>query len=216
VTWFARLYLWASYRLYNELVWAYDLASWLVSFGRWAGWRRRALDYLTGQRVLEVGFGTGELLAEMARQGLNVVGLELSSPMHGLTARKLARRGLTVPRVRGAVQAAPFADGQFDSIVSTFPAGYILEDVSLREIARLLRVPDPASGVAGGRLIVVGMILRRESRLWTRAMGFLFGSKEDAALDRFSRLASGAGLQVREIDPGGQGLRVPTVLAERL
>ena len=215
MTWFARIYLWATYRLYNELVWAYDLASWLVSFGRWAGWRRRALVYLTGQRVLEVGFGTGELLAEIAGRGLNVVGLELSSPMHRLTARKLARWGLTAPRVRGVVQAAPFANGQFDSIVSTFPAGYILETAFLGEIARLLRVPDPASGVAGGRLIVVGMILRSESSLWTWAMGFLFGSKEDAALDRFSQLAECAGLRVTVIDPGGRGLRVPVVLAER-
>jgi ubiquinone/menaquinone biosynthesis C-methylase UbiE len=65
MTWFARLYLWATHRLYDEFAWAYDLASWLVSLGRWSGWRRRALDHVVGQRVLEVGFGTGGLLLEL-------------------------------------------------------------------------------------------------------------------------------------------------------
>jgi ubiquinone/menaquinone biosynthesis C-methylase UbiE len=215
VTWFARLYVWATYRLYYEFAWAYDLASWLVSLGRWAGWRRGALDFLTGQRVLEVGFGTGELLVEMAVRGLAAVGLDLSTPMHRAAARKLARHGQRVPRVRAVVQAMPFADGRFDSIVSTFPAGYILEAASLREIARLLRAPDPASGVAGGRLIVVGLVIESERRLWRWAMRFLFGTREDAVLDRFGQLARRAGLRVTVIDPGGRGLRVPVVLAER-
>jgi SAM-dependent methyltransferase len=215
VTWFGRLYLWATQRLYYEFAWAYDLAAWLVSLGRWAGWRRSALAHVTGDRILEVGFGTGELLAEMAGQGLSVVGLELSPPMHRVVARKLARQGLAVPRLRAAVQAAPFANGQFDSIVSTFPAGYILEGRTLREIARLLRAPDPVTGMAGGRLIVVGMVIRSENKLWRGAMRFLFGAQEANVLDDFSLLARLAGLRVTAIDPGGRGLRVPVVLAER-
>lgn len=213
MTWFARLYLWATYRLYAELAWAYDLASWLVSLGRWAGWRRSALDYVTGQRVLEVGFGTGELLLEMAGRPWSTVGLELSVPMQRIAARKLSTRGLAVARVRGMIQAAPFADGQFDSIVSTFPAGYILEAASLQEMARLLRRPGP--GTRGGRLIVVGMIIRCENRLWTWALRLLFGAGEGAALQRFEQVAQRSGLRVTVIDQGGQGLRVPVVLAER-
>lgn len=216
MTWFARLYLWATYRLYDELAWAYDLASWLVSLGQWAGWRRAALDHVTGQSVLEVGFGTGELLAEMTGQGLRVVGLELSAPMHRIAARKLARRGLAVPRVRALVQAMPFPDGRFDSIVSTFPAGYILEDASWQEFARLLCAPDPASGTDGGRLVVVGIIVRSESKWWSRAMRLLFGAGEGTALDRIGQAAQLAGLRVTVVDPGGRGVRVPVILAERV
>jgi SAM-dependent methyltransferase len=216
VTWFARLYLWATYRLYYEFAWAYDLAAWLVSLGRWAGWRSSALSYVKGERVLEVGFGTGELLAEMAGQGLRVVGLELSMPMHRRTARKLARKGLAVPRVRAAVQDAPFAEGCFDAIVSTFPAGYILEAASLREMARLLRRPDPVLGAEGGRLIVVGLFMRWENRFWNWVMGLLFGEQEGVALERFGRVSQRAGLRVTVIDPGGHGLRAPVVLAERV
>lgn len=216
MTWFARLYLWATYRLYDEFAWAYDLAAWLVSLGRWAGWRSSALAYVRGERVLEVGFGTGALLAEMAGQGLQVTGLELSMPMHRRTARRLARQGLAVPRVRAAVQEAPFAGGQFDSIVSTFPAGYIVEAASLREMARLLRRPDAATGAEGGRLIVVGLFMRWENRFWKGVMGFLFGGQEGAALAHFGRVAQRAGLRVTVIDPGGRGLRAPVVLAERV
>jgi len=32
-----RLYVWATERLYQELAWAYDGVSWLVSLGHWAG-----------------------------------------------------------------------------------------------------------------------------------------------------------------------------------
>jgi len=223
VTWLARLYIWATYRLYGEFAWAYDWASWLVSLGRWADWRRMVLDDLDGQRVLEVGFGTGELLLEMANRRLQVVGLELSPSMHRVTARKLRRRGLEVPRVRGRAEAAPLVSGQFDSIVCTFPAGYIVEPATLHEVARLLRAPDMYTGDAGGRMIVVGMVVWRDSLWWRWAMQLLFGSGREAStgltregpLERFERLAMAEGLRVRVRDRGGRGWHVPVVVAER-
>jgi len=221
MTWFARLYLWATYRLYAEFAWAYDPVSWLVSLGRWSSWRRIALDHVvvegatTGQRVLEVAFGTGELLLEMEGRGVHAVGLERSPAMHRVTARKLARRGWQVPRVCGLSQAMPFVDGWFDSIVSTFPAGYILDPATLCEVARLLRPPDRAAGRRGGRLVVVGMVVTMDNRLWQQAMRFLFGVQEEAVLDRFGRVAAAAGLQVQVIERESGGWRVPVVLAER-
>ena len=213
MTWFARLYLWATYRLYDELAWAYDLASWLVSLGRWSGWRRRALGYIVGQRVLEVGFGTGELLLELRARDLEVVGLDLSPAMHRVTARKLKRQGVEIPRVCASVQTMPFADGWFDSIVSTFPAGYILERATLQEVARLLCPPNPITGSPGGRFIVVGMVVTSDHRLWRWAMRLLFGAQEEALVDRFERTASAAGLRVQVLAQEGKGLRVPVVLA---
>jgi ubiquinone/menaquinone biosynthesis C-methylase UbiE len=215
MTWFARLYLWATYRLYDELAWAYDLASWLVSLGRWSGWRRRALDYVVGQRVLEVGFGTGELLLELKARHLEVVGLDLSPAMHRVTARKLKRQGVEIPRVRASVQRMPFADGWFDSIVSTFPAGYILERATLQELARLLRPPNRITGSPGGRFIVVGMVVSSDHWLWRWAMRLLFGAQEEAMVDRFERMASAAGLRMQVLAQEGRGLRVPVVLASQ-
>jgi len=215
VTWLAKLYLWATYRLYGEFAWAYDLASWLVSLGRWSAWRRSTLDYVAGQRLLEVGFGTGELLIEMAHRGMHVVGLELSLSMHRVTARKMARRHVNVSRTRAIVQAMPFADGQFDTIVSTFPAGYILEPETLQEVARLLRAPDPVTGADGGRLVVVGMVVWKDGWLWRRAVQLLFGGGGESANGRFERLARAAGLQVEVRDQRDRGWHVPVLLAMR-
>jgi ubiquinone/menaquinone biosynthesis C-methylase UbiE len=215
VTWLARLYVWATYRLYHEFAWAYDPVSWLVSLGQWSGWRRTALDYVIGRRVLEVGFGTGELLIEMAGHNLFPIGLESSPAMHRVAARKLSRRHVDVLRLRGVVQAMPFADGRFDSILCTFPAGYIVEPETMLEIARLLHAPDPITGDRGGRLVVVGMVVSMDNRLWRWTMQFLFGVRGEAVLDRFKRLAEAAGLEVSVVDHGGSSLHVPVVLAER-
>jgi SAM-dependent methyltransferase len=212
--WLARLYIWATHRLYAEFAWAYDLASWLVSLGHWSTWRRAALDHLIGERVLEVGFGTGELLLDMASQGLQVTGLELSPAMHRVTARKLARRGGQILRVRAEVQAMPFAAGRFDSIVSTFPSGYILDPTTLCEAARLLRPADPVKGIEGGRLVVVGMVVWSDHPLWRQAARLAFGAQEEALLNRFERLAKAAGLRVTVIDPRQRGFHVPVVVAE--
>jgi ubiquinone/menaquinone biosynthesis C-methylase UbiE len=155
LNWVGRLYLWACHRLYNEFAWTYDWVSWLVSLGRWWGWRKATLDYLIGPRVLEVGFGTGDLLIEMARQGWDVHGLDLSPAMHRITARKMRRCGVWAPRVRGLIQAMPFLDRAFNSVVCTFPAEFIIQRLAWREFGRVL--------APGGRLIVTGAYLDAEN-----------------------------------------------------
>jgi ubiquinone/menaquinone biosynthesis C-methylase UbiE len=215
VTWLGRLYIWATHRLYNEFAWAYDLVSWVVSLGRWSGWRLSVLDQIAGPRVLEIGFGTGELLSEMAMRGLEPVGLDLSPAMHRIAAGKLARRGLDVPRVRGIAQAMPFPDWVFDAIVCTFPAGYILDAATLYEAARVLKPPDSDTGRGGGRLVVVGLTVAVDSAAWRSAMQFLFGVEDEATLERFARLARAAGLQVKVLEQEGGRFRVPVIVAER-
>jgi SAM-dependent methyltransferase len=215
MTWLARLYIWATYRLYHEFAWAYDLAAWIVSLGRWSGWRLRALDHVAGDRVLEVGFGTGALLVDMAQRGLQVVGLDYSPEMQRTAGRKLARRGLSVPRVRALTQAMPFAAGSFDSILSTFPAAYILDPATLAEVARLLRRPNPERGIAAGRLVVVGMVVAVQSRSVRRAQGLLFGAPGEHVVDRFERIAGEAGLRVRVVEQEGERVRVPVFIAEK-
>ena len=158
-SWWSRAYLWATHQLYSEFAWAYDLVSWAASLGWWSRWRREALEHIIGSRVLEIGFGTGELLVEMATRGLQVWGLEPSRAMHRVTSRKLGKRHLWVPRVRAGAQALPFADGSFDSIVATFPAEYILDPATFRESARILRAADPSTGEAG-RFIIGGLFFR--------------------------------------------------------
>ena len=207
LNWIGHLYLWACHRLYNEFAWAYDWVSWLVSLGHWWGWRKAALDYLIGPRVLEVGFGTGDLLIEMARQGWDVHGLELSPAMHRITARKTRRCGVWAPRVRSLVQAMPFPDRTFNSIICTFPAEFIIQPPTWQEFVRVL-APD-------GRVVVTGISLRTDNRFLQQVVRIVFGNLEQDQHSWHERVAAAAGLKVTEVEHGEQPVRMPVIIAEK-
>ena len=86
----ARLYLWATHRLYSQLAWAYDPVSWLVSLGRWNHWRRMALDHVQSGPILEIGFGTGQLLIDMTRRGPQSFDLDAVAITSGSVSRSLS------------------------------------------------------------------------------------------------------------------------------
>jgi ubiquinone/menaquinone biosynthesis C-methylase UbiE len=208
-----RLYLWACERLYAELAWSYDSVSWLVSFGAWDRWRTTALTYARGERILEIGFGTGSLLATLAAQARPVIGLELSPAMQRQAGRKLARLGLHVPRVQAPTQQMPFAGGTFDTILSTFPSGYIVDPATLRECARVLRQPTPTQ--PGGRLVVVMSVAAPQS-LWSLIMRWLaptdrsLATRADPLLARFAA----AGLHATRVNDQQGATLVHLILAE--
>ncbi len=210
-SWIAHLYLWATYRLYNEFAWAYDAVSWVVSFGQWSAWRRLALVYVEGSRVLEVGFGTGTLLTEMARCGWCVYGLEPSPAMHRMTARKLkhARMGVDIPRIRATAQGMPFEDGCFDTVVATFPAPYILDPVTLHEVARVLTYP-------GGRFVIAGLFVETDYAILQRLAPFFFGSPSRDFLTIYERMAAEAGFTLSMMRPESstRGFRSPVFILE--
>ena len=72
----------------------YDLTNTVLSFGQDRSWRRAtraALGLRPGERVLDVGAGTGVSTEELARSGAYAVGADLSLGM--LHAGKRARPG---------------------------------------------------------------------------------------------------------------------------
>ena len=90
-----------------------------------------------GGKVLEVGSGPGRLGVRLAREapGMTLTGVDISDAMVERAARRAAGAGLS-ERVRfevGDVGALPFADQEFDGVVSTLS---------------LHHWPDPASGLA--------------------------------------------------------------------
>ncbi len=182
------LYLWACERLYDELAPAYDFISRLVSAGAWPQWRRLALAHARGGAVLELGFGTGELLAEAAAQGWASTGLELSPAMHAVAARRLAAQGLAAPRVQAAAQAMPFAPRSFDAVLATFPAPYILDPATLAECARVLR--------PGGRLVIAGLWVRLRHPLLRRLPTLFYADPAPAQIAAITRRVEEAGFSV--------------------
>jgi ubiquinone/menaquinone biosynthesis C-methylase UbiE len=108
---------------------------------------RRLLDQAglrPGQRVLEIGCGTGTLLlaAKRAQPEAVVVGLDPDLAALARADRKARRRGLTVQLDRGHADELPYADGSVDVVLSAFmlhhvPAGE--RDAALGEVRRVLR-----------------------------------------------------------------------------
>ena len=201
------LYTFLYRQLYTHFAWAYDGVSWLVSFGRWDDWRRVALDFVTGTDVLEVGFGTGELLSEMASRGMAATGLEASAAMHKITTRKLTQRGQFVPRVQGFAQQLPFANSSFDTILATFPAGFATDPVAHREFARLLR--------PGGRLVMVDVALSSDNRLFRLFFRLAFPPKPGVAA-KIQQAQDESGLRISRRFVGQGAVRVVVTLGEKV
>jgi ubiquinone/menaquinone biosynthesis C-methylase UbiE len=200
------LYTFLYRQLYTRFAWAYDGVSWLVSLGRWDSWRRVALDFVTGESVLEVGFGTGELLAEMAARGMAVTGLEASAAMHNITTRKLTAQRVSARRVQGLAQRLPFADTSFDTIVATFPAGFITGLESHREFARVLR--------PGGRLVLVDVALATDNPLFGFIYRLAFPPSPKAAA-RYRQALDSSTLRFSRRLIGNGPVRVVVTLGEK-
>ena len=194
--------------LYREMAWSYDLVSRVVSLGHWRDWQRVAKRYAHGPRVLDLAFGTGSLLLDWHAVGVTPVGVDLSPQMARIAARKLRARGLPLTLARGRAQALPFADVTFDSVVSTFPAEFILERATVAEVTRVLR--------PGGRfIVVVGASLTGRDPL-SRFVEWLYAiTGQRPSLPPAEKLALPDGLSARWEKVSGDGWVVMVLVGEK-
>jgi ubiquinone/menaquinone biosynthesis C-methylase UbiE len=109
-------------------------------------------------RVLDLGCGTGALAVQLARQGCQVTGVDISLPMLAQAERRVLQASLQ-ERVRlrelGVVDLdSAFEDGSFDAVVSTLVFSELSGDeiaYTLAECWRILR--------HGGQLLVADELL---------------------------------------------------------
>jgi ubiquinone/menaquinone biosynthesis C-methylase UbiE len=145
------------YLLYHQFAWTYDFVAAVVSLGRWQGWVETVVPYLDG-RVLEIGFGPGHLQEALNERGFCSFGLDESPQMVRQATKRLRKRKGSIRLIRGYAQVIPFAEASFDSVAATFPAEYIFDPNTLKEIRRVL-VPSgqlviiPTAWVTGGRVL---------------------------------------------------------------
>ena len=110
-----------------------------------------------GEEVLEVGFGTGDSLrqiAELVGPAGKVCGIDISPGMKGVAEARLARAGLLdrVELRRGDATELPFEDNRFDASFMSFTLELFDTPHIPRVLAEIKRVLKP-----GGRLAVVSM-----------------------------------------------------------
>jgi ubiquinone/menaquinone biosynthesis C-methylase UbiE len=134
-------------RQYNTLAAIYDQL-WRGYIDATLSLLQAELGPLDGLAVLDVACGTGALAARLApATARQFVGIDLAAAMLTVAAQKLtAQPHCTL--ACGRADALPFADAQFDLVVTASALHYFRDPVAaLREMARVVR--------PGGRVIVL-------------------------------------------------------------
>lgn len=73
---------------------------------------------VAGPRVLDAGAGTGRFTLPLQSQGVHAVPLDISREMLGEGVKRARETGAAFPAIQGDIEALPFPDESFDSVVS--------------------------------------------------------------------------------------------------
>lgn len=99
-----------------------------------------------GQRVLDVGCGTGVVALTAARAGARVCALDLSPVLIEQGKRHAALAGAEIEFKEGDVEALPYEDASFDTVLSQF--GHMFAPRPDVAVAEMLRVLKPGGTIA--------------------------------------------------------------------
>jgi ubiquinone/menaquinone biosynthesis C-methylase UbiE len=124
----------------------YDLVHRLTGLGRMHREMIRLADPRPGQRVLDVGCGTGNLLLALGREraGVDLVGLDPDDRALTIARRKARRARVAVDWRRGYAEELPFPDASVDRVFSSLMLHHLgpaAKAALLAEVRRVLR-PD--------------------------------------------------------------------------
>lgn len=93
-----------------------------------------------GQKVLDVGTGTGVVAVTAARKGAHVTGLDLTPELLDQARTNAALANVQVKWEQGDAEKLPYTDGTFDVVVSQF--GHMFAprpEVATQEMLRVLK-----------------------------------------------------------------------------
>ncbi len=117
---------------------------------------------LPGERILDLGCGTGNFSLKLAAAGAVVTGVDLSEEMLRVAEKRANQEQRTIDFLRGAGESLPFESESFDGVITMATLEFV--DDPERVLGEMLRVTRP-----GGR-VVVGAINRDSpwGELYTR------------------------------------------------
>ena len=180
----------------------YDFGLWLASLGREGRFREEEVALArigSGDRVLDVGCGTGSLTIAAARAAGptgRVVGVEPSAEMIERARAKARRARRDVELVATAGEALPFPDDAFDVVLLSLVLHQLPSDPLHRTMAEVRRVLAP-----GGRVLAVdlGTPIPGQRTVHSHAAAPADGTRFD--LERVGLLFEHVGLRIVDRGP---------------
>jgi ubiquinone/menaquinone biosynthesis C-methylase UbiE/catechol 2,3-dioxygenase-like lactoylglutathione lyase family enzyme len=181
--------------------------------GHWQRARLEAAVRLVGEgpgSLLEVGVGSGRLLARLAERGWDVVGIDAAPRMLELTRARVPGVKLEVARA----EELPFEDASFDVVVAVGVLEYADPEASLRELARVLRpagravlgVRNSAAPTVAWSSHVMHPLARRVKRVLPFGRRLPSSSRRPPPLRALSELLERVGLQVERVENVGSAV----------
>jgi ubiquinone/menaquinone biosynthesis C-methylase UbiE len=138
---------------HDALLPGYDLLTRLMGFKRVHQKLLAQAELADGQRILEIGCGTGNISIRAKRDhpGVEVVGSD-PDPLALRRAQRKADRLTGIRFEHGYAQRLPYPDGEFDRVLSSMMLHHLDEEAKPAAAAEIFRVLRP-----GGRLHLVDM-----------------------------------------------------------
>ena len=186
---------------YNRIAPVYDLMETIIERFAFRRWRGRLWSQIDGNRILEVGVGTGKNVPYYPR-GVQVTGVDLSDKMLEQAQRRVQELDTEVDLCLMDAQRLAFPRAAFDAAVSTFVFCSVPDPIlGLRELGRVVK--------PGGQILllehvrvnkpVIGPLMDLLDPLVLRLMGPHINRRTAKNVEK-------AGLEierVEELAPGG-------------
>lgn len=180
---------------YDRIAPIYDLMEAVVERLAFRRWRERLWAHVDGERVLEVGVGTGKNIPHHP-PGVRVTGVDISSRMLARAGERAQDLEAEVDLALMDAQRLGFPDALFDTAVATFVFCSVPDPVQgLKEIDRVVK--------PGGRIIllehvrvnvpVIGELMDRFDPVVVRLMGPHINRHTEENVRK-------AGLEIQEVE----------------
>ncbi|MFW5873530.1 MAG: class I SAM-dependent methyltransferase [Bacillota bacterium] len=93
-----------------------------------------------GEKILDIGCGTGNFSIKLAKMGCKVTGIDISQPMLEEAEKKAEKLNLDINFKKGDVLNLEFDDNKFDSVFSMAAIEFIKDlETAFKEIKRVVK-----------------------------------------------------------------------------